>query len=69
VAVAEFTAPNGALLEIEVPAGTPAIWVAGIGATTLRRQGELLLGGGHWIEITRSRVDHGLGVLSAEVLR
>jgi hypothetical protein len=43
VATTEFTRSSGAVLEIVVPIGTPALWVAGVGYPTLRRQGELLL--------------------------
>jgi hypothetical protein len=44
VAAREFTAPHGVLLDLDVSAGTPALWVAGVGDRALRRQGELLLG-------------------------
>jgi hypothetical protein len=43
VAAGEFTARQGVVLDLEVPVGTPALWVAGIGDRSLRRQGELLL--------------------------
>ena len=43
VAVEEFTGERGVLLQIAVPVGTPALWVAGVGNPKLRRQGELLL--------------------------
>jgi hypothetical protein len=43
VAVGEFVGRRGALLEIVVPVGTPALWVAGVGHPLLRRQAELLL--------------------------
>lgn len=43
VAVEEFSGIRGALLEVVVPARTPALWVAATGDPTLRRQGELLL--------------------------
>jgi len=46
VAVAEFTLPPGsdgpAILEIDVPAGTPAVWVPPLGDPALAYQGELL---------------------------
>ncbi len=44
VAASEFTAPRGVLLDLRIPPGTPALWVAGLGNDTLRHQGELLLG-------------------------
>ena len=44
VAADEFTARRGVLLDLIVPPGTPALWVAGVGDRALRRQGELLLG-------------------------
>jgi hypothetical protein len=47
IALAEFTVPPGAsgpaLMEIEVPAGTPAIWVPPVGDPILAYQQELIL--------------------------
>lgn len=47
IALNEFTKPTGpggpALLRIELPTGTPALWVAGAGHPRKRRQYELLL--------------------------
>lgn len=43
VAIEEFVGSRGALIELLVPVGTPALWVAGVGHPLLRRQGELLL--------------------------
>jgi hypothetical protein len=68
VAVEEFTAPRGALMEVEVPAGTKALWVAGIGSRRLRRQGELLLQDNLKMRIVRRESEYGLCILSMEVL-
>ncbi|OBA39662.1 hypothetical protein A5766_02680 [Gordonia sp. 852002-51296_SCH5728562-b] len=47
VAANEFTrppsSPGPALLELEVPAGTPALWIPPLGDGALAYQGELLL--------------------------
>lgn len=43
IAADEFTARHGVRLELVVPPGTPALWVAGVGHPALRYQGELLL--------------------------
>lgn len=43
VARIEFSSPAGALLEIELPAGTPTLWVASVGGDRLAYQGEVLL--------------------------
>ena len=68
VAVQEFVGKRGLLLEVAVPAGTPALWVARIGDRALRRQGELLLGDGvHLHAYSLSR--HGsIPVLSGKVM-
>lgn len=69
VAVGEFlaTATRGALIDIDVPAGTPAIWVAGLGARALRRQAELLLPSGVRLEPRGVRHHRGIVVLSTRV--
>jgi hypothetical protein len=51
VAAREFTARRGVLLDLDVPVGTPALWIAGVGDSALRRQGELLLGLGTAIDV------------------
>jgi hypothetical protein len=59
VAINEFTQEGGGLLEIAVPAGVPALWVANVGLPELRRQGELLLGDGlglHVYSLGRDRI-------------
>lgn len=43
VAANEFIGRCGALIEIAIPVGTPALWVSGVGHPMLRQQGELLL--------------------------
>lgn len=68
VAVREFTSPEGALFEIDVPAGVSALWVAGVGLGPLRRQGELLLSAGRRSSIYAYRRLGSLAVLSMEVL-
>lgn len=69
VAIEEFTSPSGALLEVSLERGTPALWVAGVGARRLRRQGELLLIDHLQIRVCGHRVDGGLAVLSIEMIR
>lgn len=51
VALEEFTRERGLLLQIAVPAGTPALWIAGVGDPKLRRQGELLLRDGIGLQV------------------
>lgn len=68
VAVEEFTALGGALMELVVPAGVEALWVAGVGSERLRRQGELLLGARLHIRVSGYRREVGLPVLSVEVI-
>lgn len=68
VAVEEFTSRHGLLLEIEAPAGTPALWVAGVGHPSLRRQGEVLLQDG--LQLHVYSLCHGgpIPVLKGKVL-
>jgi hypothetical protein len=68
VALAEFTAADGALLEIAVPAGTNSLWIAGVGSPRLRRQAELLFGDRLHIDIVDCRHESDLPVLSIEVI-
>lgn len=68
VALEEFTTPTGALMEIALPAGTPALWVAGVGSARLRRQGELLLPDRLWMRVVDRRVVEGLATFAMEVL-
>lgn len=68
VAIDEFTSPAGALLEIELPTGTPALWVAGAGDGRLRRQGEILLRDRLRIVVLAVRHEHDLPVLSVVVI-
>lgn len=69
VAMREFTAPPGsggaALLEIEVPAGTPALWVPPLGDPVLRYQGELVLPRGTELRIRGHREDAGISSWTA----
>lgn len=69
VAVVEFTTSGGALLEVALPAGWPALWVAGVGSPRLRRQGELLLHDGLQIRVREDDRERGLRVLSVEAIR
>ncbi|MCK9249929.1 MAG: hypothetical protein M0P31_13275 [Solirubrobacteraceae bacterium] len=68
VAVDEFVGPAGALLELEVPPGIPALWVAGLGDPRLRRQGEVLFPVELPVQITGVRHDDDLVVLSVQVV-
>jgi hypothetical protein len=68
VALTEFVGPGGALLELELPAGTPALWVAGVGDRRLRRQGEVLLQDRLELRITDVRHDGEMTVLSMAVI-
>lgn len=71
VAVGEFTIPPGpggpALLEIDVPVGTPAIWVPPLGDPTLAYQGELLLPRRLPLIVRASRDEAGILVIDCEV--
>lgn len=67
VAVEEFAGNRGALLEVVVPAGTPALWVAAIGDPTLRRQGELLLKDGVHLHAYSLASCHSVPMLSGRV--
>jgi hypothetical protein len=67
VAVEEFSGSRGALLEVVVPAGTPALWVAAIGDPTLRRQGELLLKDGIHLHAYSLGSRHSVPILSGRV--
>jgi len=51
VALDDFTARRGVLLDFVLPRGTPALWVAGVGDSDLRWQGELLLGFGTKLDV------------------
>ncbi len=68
VALEEFTAPAGALMEIALPAGAPALWVAGAGSWRLRRQGELLLPNRLRVSVCDRRVEDGLAIFAMEVV-
>lgn len=71
VAVSEFTIPPGrggpALLEIDVPVGTPAIWVPPLGDPMLAYQGELLLPRRLPLSVRASRDEAGILVVDCEV--
>lgn len=68
VAITQFTAARGALLEVELPADTPALWVAGEGDERLRHQGELLLQDKLRLRIVAARREAELDVLSVTVI-
>lgn len=72
VALDEFTTPAGtggpALIEIEVPAGSPALWVPPLGDPALAYQGELLLPRGVSVRVRGHRVDAGILVIDCEVV-
>ncbi len=71
VAVEEFTNPPGpegpALLQVDVPAGTPAVWVPPLGDPDLVYQGELLLGREVRLIVRDSRDAAGILVVDCEV--
>lgn len=71
VAVSEFTLPPGpggpALLGIDVPAGTPAVWVPPLGDPALAYQGELLLPRRLPLMVRASRDEAGILVVDCEV--
>lgn len=71
VAVSEFIKPPGpggpALLEIDVPAGTPAVWVPPLGDPALAYQGELLLPRRLPLTVRASRDEAGILVVDCEV--
>jgi hypothetical protein len=69
VAVDQFTARDGALLEIALPAGLPALWVAGVGSLALRHQGELLLSDKVGVHVYSHRMEGSIEVLSMEVIK
>lgn len=72
VALDEFTAPTGpggpALFEIDVPAGTPALWLPPIGDPELAYQGELLLPRRTGLLVRGEREEAGILVFDCEVL-
>ena len=68
VAVGEFAQEGGGLLEIYVPKGMPALWVANVGHPELRRQGELLLGDGIDLHVYSLGRDGTIPVLAGEVM-
>lgn len=68
VAVDQFTTARGALLEIILAAGTPALWIAGVGERELRNQGELLLPDGVLLHVYSHRQEGPIPVFSAEVI-
>jgi hypothetical protein len=68
IAIDEFTTSRGALMEIAVKAGTPALWVSGAGSRGLRYQAEVLLQDNLQICVVDRRVFGGLVVIAAEVL-
>lgn len=68
VAIDEFTSSAGVLLEIELPVGTPALWVAGIGDRRLHRQGEILLHDRLSVAVIEARQNGDLPVASMEVI-
>ncbi len=73
VAVAEFTRPPGpdgpSILEIDVPAGTPAVWVPPLGDPALAYQGELVLPRGLPLIVRTIRDEAGILVVDCEVQR
>jgi len=69
VAVDQFTARDGALMEIALPAGLPALWIAGVGSHALRRQGELLLSDKVRVHVYSHREEGTIEVLSMEVIK
>lgn len=72
VALEEFTSPPGpggpVLLEIEVAAGTPGLWLPPAGEPTLAYQGELLLPRRTRIVVRGERQDAGILIVDCEVL-
>lgn len=70
VALEEFVRPGrGALLEVDVPAGTNAAWLPLVGHDRLRYQGELLIRDRIRILVKERRVDRDLLVLVCEIVR
>lgn len=71
IAIDEFTvppAPGGpALLEIDVPAGVPAVWVPPLGDPALAYQGELLLPRRLLLLVRSSSEEAGIVVVNCEV--
>lgn len=72
VALDEFMRPAGsggpALLEISVPAGTPALWLPPVGDPALAYQGELLFDRATRIAVRGDRQEGGILVLDCEVM-
>lgn len=69
VATDEFTGQRGVLLDLSVPSGARALWVAGAGDDALRRQGELLLGSATQIQVySHVRRVNAVSVLQGEVV-
>ncbi len=72
VAVPEFTTPPGtggpALLEIDIPTGTSALWVPPLGDPVLAYQGELLLPRGTRLLVRGYRDEAGILVVDCEVV-
>lgn len=71
VAVREFTVPPGpggpAVLEIDVPAGTPGVWGPPLGDRALAYQGEVLLGREVRLVVRDSDFKAGILVVDCEV--
>lgn len=68
VALSEFSGPRGGLLEIDVPSGVSALWVAGAGDPRLRYQGEVLFRDRLRLRVTAARREGDLTVLSVLVV-
>jgi len=72
IAVDQFTVPplsgGPVLVELRIPAGTPAAWISLAGAPALRGQHELLLRSRTRLEFGELTYDDDLPILSAEVV-
>lgn len=72
VAVREFTQPAGAggaaLLEIQIPEGTPALWVPPLGDPALAYQGELILPRGTELVVRSPHEEARILVIECEVV-
>jgi len=72
VAAEEFATPPGpggpALLEMDVPAGAPGLWVPPIGDPVFAYQGELLLPRRTQVLVRGERYEAGIIILDCEVL-